>query len=332
MRRPLLCRAAAAAVLLAGSLGAAPASAQAPPATPAAVEQARARFRRGVALYKEGDYRAALNEFRRARELAPNPRLLYNIAQAHAQLHDYGDALRAYIAYLAEGGESLPAERRAAIEKEITKLSERVAKVDVKANPGAEIAVDDLVVGRAPLAQPLYINAGRRKLSATSPGGVPVVRVVDFAGGDDVSVSLAPPPLPQAPPREPPGVTPARPVVAPAPRPPARGYVLGWVGVATTASLAAGATVTGLLALAAQRDYEQELESFPGDDRAVDAARRRTRAFSLVADVLGVAAVGAGAATAYLWLSRPSPRPDGTAGRHAGWRLRPGEVTFFLHF
>ena len=40
--------------------------------------EARAHFSRGVEFYKEGDYRTALIEFKRAYEVLPNYKVLYN--------------------------------------------------------------------------------------------------------------------------------------------------------------------------------------------------------------------------------------------------------------
>jgi tetratricopeptide (TPR) repeat protein len=66
------------------------------PQTAEAAREARERFQRGVELYKEGDYRAALLEFRHAYRLSPNPVVLFNIAQSHYELRDYAGAKTAF--------------------------------------------------------------------------------------------------------------------------------------------------------------------------------------------------------------------------------------------
>ena len=58
--------------------------------------EASKRFRRGVKLYNDGDFVAALIEFKRAYELEPNYRVLYNLGQTSRELKDYAAALRAY--------------------------------------------------------------------------------------------------------------------------------------------------------------------------------------------------------------------------------------------
>src|SRR4051812_42949552 len=69
--------------------------------TKANIEEAQRRYVRGKDLYEENDFQAALVEFRRAYDLAPNYKLLYNIAQVCYQLQDYPGALRTFNKYLA---------------------------------------------------------------------------------------------------------------------------------------------------------------------------------------------------------------------------------------
>ena len=47
--------------------------------TKAQQQEAATRFKKGLDLFKDGDYQASLIEFRRANELAPNYNVLYNI-------------------------------------------------------------------------------------------------------------------------------------------------------------------------------------------------------------------------------------------------------------
>ncbi|RYE85226.1 MAG: hypothetical protein EOO75_17190, partial [Myxococcales bacterium] len=78
-----------------------------------AQEEGRQRFKRGVEFFKEGDYNAALVEFRRAYEVAPSYRILYNLGQTSYELQDYAGALTAFTRYLKEGGAEVDAARRA---------------------------------------------------------------------------------------------------------------------------------------------------------------------------------------------------------------------------
>jgi len=215
------------------------ASAQSGPPAPAedAVAQASAHYARGVKLYEEDDYRAALIEFNRAYELAPNWAVLYNLGQAHYQLREYAIAMRTLEKYLREGGEGIAPDRRAQVEKEVHELNGRVARVTaVSSVDGADLALDDAPLGKTPATEAVVVGEGRHRLTASKAGFVTTTKVVDLAGGDEVTIRLdltpetsaAPSPLPA---RDAPSYTPA--------------LVGGIVGVA---GIAVG-TVFGVLAM-----------------------------------------------------------------------------------
>src|SRR5689334_10544983 len=119
------------------------ASAQQAPTSPQS--DADAHYKRAVGLFGEGDYSVALIEFKRAYEIAPAFQVLYNIGETYYQLQDYAGALRTLEKYLADGGDKVPADRRAEVQKEIEKLRLRVARVEIAiTTPGVEISVDDV--------------------------------------------------------------------------------------------------------------------------------------------------------------------------------------------
>jgi hypothetical protein len=299
---PSLARTLAAALVGLGLLqAAAPASAQqGASGTEAGARGAAAHFRRGVSLYKDGDYGGALVEFRRAYDSSPNYRVLYDIGQALYQLQRYAEALTAFEAYLTQGGSQIGAARRASVEGDLKTLHARVGHVAITVDePGADVLVDDHSVGTSPLAEPVLVSVGHRKIAASKAGRPPVMRFVDIAAGDMVKVSLevAEPPPP------PPVVT-----TVPAPPPPvttvartgtadtgpseadrakaggSRGYL--WIPWTLTAAFAAGTAVTGGLALAAQSSFNSQLGSFPGNASAIASDRSRANSYALASDVL----------------------------------------------
>src|SRR5262249_55177014 len=106
--------------------------------------EASTRFKKGLDLFKDGDYQAALIEFRRANELAPNYNVLYNIGQVYFQLQDYPSALVALQRYLDEGGSAIPSSRRADVQKDIDKLKARVANLEItSAVADSDVTIDD---------------------------------------------------------------------------------------------------------------------------------------------------------------------------------------------
>lgn len=157
----------------------------------ASIHEAADHFERGVKLYEEQDWRSALIEFERAYSISPHYSVLYNIGQCRYQLQDYAGSLTAFETYLATGGGEESAEQQQRVKATLDALRGRVAQVVVVADvDGAEITVDDVVVGTTPLASPVVVSEGRRKIVASKVGRKAVSRYVDVAGRDSADVSF----------------------------------------------------------------------------------------------------------------------------------------------
>lgn len=298
---------------VAASLPSTTAWADTPPASTAGNEkEGREHFLRGVDFSRDGDFRAALIEFRRAHELAPNYRVLYNIGQTALELQDYAQSLEAFEKYLTEGGNEVPADRRTQVEAEVKRLSNRVANVTVTVNvPGASILVDDIVVATAPLEHPIRIGAGRHKFSASSSDMTPVSRVVDLAGGESTTVALelvsqqraaTDPAAAPAPPPEPPSRTPL------------------WVGIGVTSALAVGTAVMGVIAASDKSAFEDELGKYSptGNRSAISSARDSVQTSALVFDVLAAATIVSAGVTLVIGLT------GGSSSSQSSAKARPG--------
>lgn len=298
----------------------------------AARDEARDRFKRGVQLYNDGDFRGALIEFRRAYEVMPNYRLLYNLGQTSAEVQDHAAALRYFDAYLAEGKTEIPAARRKQVQAELEKLRGRVAQLTVKVSvDGAEVLVDDVLVGTSPLKEALAVSAGRRRITAQKSGLPAVTRSIDLAGGDKSELRLELTEEKPAPP--PPVASTAAPIVeappptqAPPPPPPAPPAAQGmgapfWVSLGATVVFAGGATVTGLLARGAHDDFEKKLAAKGSRRDDIEDARSSTKTLTLTTDVLGGAAIIGAGLTTYFAISR---KPAEAATPSASIRLLPG--------
>ena len=200
-----------------------------------AKEEAITRFKRGLALYQEGELRPALAEFRKAYALAPMYRVHFNIGQVCAELKDHACALTSFRSFLKEGGDAVPPLRRSQVEADLVELARRVGAVRIDvAEPGAEVTIDDVPAGVSPLGDPVLVSAGRRKITAHKPGSAAVTRVIEVAGAETITVRIP--------------LAPAAPPAASATAPPARWSTLSTVGVGVAGALAAGAVITGALA------------------------------------------------------------------------------------
>ena len=315
-------------VALAGVLAltapALPAFAQNAP-TRAQQQEAATRFKKGLELFKDGDYQAALIEFRRANELAPNFNVLYNIGQVYFQLQDYPNALNALERYMSEGGGNIPSSRRADVQRDIDKLRARTANMEIVVTvPDADVAIDDVVVGKSPMAKPILVSAGRHKVTISKVGFTSTSKVVEIASGDSLKVPIDPVEQKVAPivvvtdPNKPPDntnvVTPPEPPVAPPPPPPRPVPV---AGIVVTSGLVVGAVVTGVLALGAKSSLQDEVKSPTATRDSLDSAHSKLTGLALATDILVGSAVVALGVTLYVGLSGPSkkdaPRAPGAA-------------------
>ena len=286
-------------------------SSAAEPPTKAATQEGRERFKRGIELFRDADFRAALIEFNRANEVAPSFRIQFNIGQTCLELQDYACALHAFREYLATGLAEVPKDRRQLLEREVQRLERLVGSVRVTATKdGAEVTVDETVVGRTPLLEPVVVGAGRHKITVSLVPLPAKIRVVDIAGGDhlDVAFDLTEPTLP-----------PAAPVYNDAPPPPEtakpteatreakRSGAPLLIGLATTGALGVGAAITGVFALSAHSDLEATAGRRGATPHDVDSAQSKVKTLSAVTDVLLVSTVVAAAITTIIFFAgRPS--------------------------
>jgi hypothetical protein len=268
-----------------------------PPAdqpSPAMIE-AKDRFTRGLKLYQDKNYEAARVEFERAYALAPSYKLLYNIGYCYRQLNDYVAAIKALERFMAEGDKEIPADRREEVTTSLADLKTRIASIEVsvvggeggsKTTPvvGAVITVDDVPVGTSPLREPIVVNPGRRKISASEKGGTPVTQVITVGGRETARVTLE--------------LTGPRTIVVEK-KNASLAPIVAW---SVTGALVAGTVITGVLALNAESDQRDMLKSLGPNpqtqQKSLDDARDKTQTLSAVSDgLLAASIVGAGVST-----------------------------------
>lgn len=263
--------------------------------------EASEHFRRGVELYQEEAYRAALVEFEHAYRLSPDYRLLYNIGGAKVEVQDYLGAAQSYEAYLSEGGSSVAPERRAQVEEALASLRGRVGRIALTVNrAGAKVYLDDQEIGVTPIPQAILTNLGRHRVLARTDDGASDMRVFDVAGGQVVEVALTL----QAPE--------ARPVVASNVQPEAKPWspyrkaaVVSW---SLAGALAVGAVVTGIMTNGESDALDDLLKKAEVDKDLVDDQRDTTRTLAITTDVLGATAIAALGAGTLLWLLDPAQK------------------------
>lgn len=156
-----------------------------------ATERARVHFHNGVDFYHEGNFRAALIEFKRAYKAAPHYKLLYNLGQVSLELQEDGPAVDYFTDYLSEGADDLSPERKLEVQDKLAKLQARLAHAVITTDQsGAEIYVDDGLVGISQLTAPVRLSVGRRRITAKKRGFITAERTLDVAAGDNLVIAL----------------------------------------------------------------------------------------------------------------------------------------------
>jgi tetratricopeptide (TPR) repeat protein len=292
------------------STAAAPASAQAPAQGDPPAREASRHFQRGVELYNEGDIRGALVEFKRAYVLLPRATVLYNIGQAEFQLQEYASALRTLERFLADTGPNVA--HRDEVQQTVEILRGRVGTVALTSDhSGCEVTIDDQPAGLTPLAQPVLVAIGRRKVALQCAGSPRVTRDVEVAAGQTVRLDLKVGPTQAG------LVSPAGQLAAPVPlpaaprRPGARRGTAAWIVSGGLAIAAAGFYTAALLE---SRQLDELRSLYPITARALDDQARLTSALALVGDGFAAGALVAAGVASYLRWSGPARGSEITVG------------------
>lgn len=272
-------------------------------------DEAAVRYKQGIKLFEEQDFNAALLEFRKAYELAPNYKVTYNIGQVYYQIQNYAKALHWFERYLSEGAKDVSPERRGEVQKEIDELKRRVGRVEFQtAIRDVEVSIDDEPVGKTPFPEALVVSAGRRKISASKAGYAPFTQTIEVAGQETKKLPLQMLELNTAP-AGPVASTAAPPPVAPPKKEESKFTTASWVGLGAAGALGLGAAITGILALSAASDAKSTL--YAGKNRAdVDDKNDRRKALALTSDVLTGAAVLTAGITLAFTFARDTEGPS----------------------
>ncbi len=296
------------------------------------VEEARQRFQRGVELYRESSFDAALAEFNKAYQLAPNYRVLYNLAQVQAERHDYVSAMGFFTQYLEQGGSEISAERREHVEQELAALKTRVAELSIRADvDGADVVVDGISVGQLPLQAPVLVSSGVRQLQVRKAGYSTSTRTLTIAGGDKVNLvfqmqrepavaAASSTPATSAgrvPQKSAEGVDGPRLTASHGSRAPM------WISLAATGVLAGGAVTFGVLTSKANRDLDNELNRIPADSHLIDDRRSELKRNAALTDTFTAASVVAGCFFLYFVISGPSTAAPRREAARTSLRLAP---------
>jgi hypothetical protein len=266
---------------------------------------------RGKKVDAQESYLAALADYEAAHKAFKSPKIYFAIALAEKRLGRYIEALGHFDRLLAELDE-VPEKLRAEVERHVNEVKQNLGVILFRIQPdGATLEVDGEVIGRAPLNRPHYVVPGEHEYRVHRPGYETLEASIVLEAGDVREDQLV---LKSGTDPSPPVVLVERPAAPPhAPEGPAEARPL-YVGLGLTGAFAAGAAVTGLLAMSRHDTFTDDAAT--PDDR--DSARTSGRNLALVTDVLVIGAIASATYTTFYYFTRyrPDRESDGAAAFH----------------
>lgn len=168
----------------------------APPEPPSLADtlegEAKADYVSGRLLYADADFAGALVKFSSAYERTKDVRLLWNMASCEKSLRHYAKVLGLVRQYLAEGDTTLSPADKAEAQTLIGTIEPFTAALELTVTPaGARVTIDDLFVGEAPLAKPVIVDIGVRKIAVQKEGFEPITKELPVGGKPTASLSIA---------------------------------------------------------------------------------------------------------------------------------------------
>jgi hypothetical protein len=163
-------------------------------------EEARELYRKGMARFQSGHYAQARASFLAAWSLEPHWSIALALGDCFLKMGRYRDAAE-HLDFALRGMPPTHASRPPA-EKAMAEVRTHVAALTIDAErEGVAILVDDVRIGISPLAGPVFVEPGRRKVEARSPGHDTVTISVDAVAGSthpvrfpsETPVSVVPP-------------------------------------------------------------------------------------------------------------------------------------------
>jgi hypothetical protein len=164
---------------------------RAQPASAEALAEAKQRETQARTLLAEGAYEEAAIELRKAYELAPNYKVLYNLGQANIALGRPVEAVEALSRYLEQGGARIERARRRDVEAELERQRARIAELTLTLAPAsASVELDGIRVSSDALRGPIQVALGSHRVAVSAAGYLPEEHTVSLAGRESASLQI----------------------------------------------------------------------------------------------------------------------------------------------
>jgi hypothetical protein len=165
--------------------------------------------------------------------------------------------------------------------------------------PGCDVAIDEQPAGITPLAEPVLVSVGSRKVAVACAGLPRVTREVEVAAGETVPVSISVGPAPA------PAVAVNAVGEAPAPQNSRRGSIAAWTATGVLAAVTVGLYTA---AFVESRKLDDLRHTYPITTGAFDDKRKATSRLALAGDITAAATVVAAGLCTYFTISSHEER------------------------
>jgi hypothetical protein len=278
-------------------------------------EEAKKAFVQGTKLFEQNKFAEAALSFQKAYDLRPSWKILANIGECSAAAKEYGVALEAFEAYLSQGGDEVPIDKRDNVVAEIRVLRELVGQLVAEAPDGADLIIDGIRRGRFPLPGPVLVSAGvNHDVKIEKDGKILIRKTMRINSGNTMELSATKPaaasssetgPSTTEAPKATEDTSPTRAEQKDRTTDKDKGKgkkkgdyskplrVAAWTTTAVGLGLLAGGVVTGVLAMSSNSDYNNNKCGSEG----CDVLRKKVKNLQVTTNVLlgeggGVTAVG----------------------------------------
>jgi hypothetical protein len=152
---------------------------------------AKADYEAARLLYGDGDHAGALVKFQSAFDQSKDSRLLWNMAACEKNLRHYAKVMALVDRYLKEGGALLTEQDRRDAKDLLGAIESFTAALTLDVSEaGAEVSIDDEVVGTTPLGKPTIVDLGVRRIKIKKEGFREATLSVPIGGSKEVTQNV----------------------------------------------------------------------------------------------------------------------------------------------
>lgn len=164
------------------------------------MSQSERHLRRGVELRQSGRDEDALEEFREAYRLSPDPRSAGQLGLVLQALGQWVEAQRRLREAISSADHEWIVRNREALQQALTVVEQRVGSLLVRSNvAGAEIIVEGRVIATLPMREPVSVLAGSVTILVRASGYLSINRQMQLRGGEVLRETVELQPEPAAP-------------------------------------------------------------------------------------------------------------------------------------